>query len=137
MKQKIFYDNNLYHTSLHLVYDCEPAAAMSVLTGKYKMDMKDEDSNHLGFFCMVENENYPYGMRGLLYSKQFKWTIQDQTTMIHELQHFVWRVLRTRGINLTPETEEAYTYYFDYWMEKIWEALKPLNPASKRKKKRS
>ena len=48
----------------------------------------------------------------------FPWNVR-LTTVIHECLHLVAIVLRERGLALTCDSEEAYTYYMEWVFEAI------------------
>lgn len=57
--------------------------------------------------------------------------LEDTSTLVHELQHVVFRLLGFRGMGLAPNSEEAYTYTTSLLLETIlnipkrgWEKVK-------------
>lgn len=56
--------------------------------------------------------------------EEFNWTTFDQCVLTHELLHFIFYVLGNRGLSLTPESEEAYTYALQDIQQQVWLKLK-------------
>lgn len=65
----------------------------------------------------------------------FDWSIDDQATFVHELQHTVTKVLRDRGIPLNQNKDEVQAYYLEYLFKTIWHKLAPRHKKMKRRKK--
>jgi len=55
--------------------------------------------------------------------QNFDWTIDAQGSAVHELLHFIFDELDTRGLPLTNQNHEAYTYLFTYYFKKLWKEL--------------
>ena len=53
-------------------------------------------------------------------------TIRDYGTLVHEIQHFVYLFLRNKGLSHCDESDELYSYLFEYifveidcWISKL------------------
>ncbi len=55
--------------------------------------------------------------------RNFDWAIDSQASAVHELLHFVFDELDTRGVPLTELSHEAYTYLFTYYFKELWKEL--------------
>lgn len=81
-----------------------------------------------GLYCFgIWDFNY-------LWLEKFDWTIKDQWTLVHELNHHVDYTFDAVGIEMTAENSEARSYYFEYIFKKCYEELKHLHENVKRKK---
>lgn len=63
--------------------------------------------------------------RFYIYLERFDWTIHDQAILMHELVHHVFKVFERTGVYVATDNNEAYAYYFEYLMRKIYNRLKP------------
>lgn len=75
-----------------------------------------------GLTIFEEDKPYYY-----IYVKEFDWKIDDQATLVHELNHFVDFVFEKSGVPINTENTEVRAYYFEYLFTKCWQALKHLN----------
>jgi len=68
--------------------------------------------------------------RHYIWLERFDWSIVSQGLLAHEILHFVFETMRHVGIKYQSEdykiNEEAFTYYFQYIFQKVYEELKPL-----------
>lgn len=62
----------------------------------------------------------------IIWMKSFDWTLDDQSTLVHEIFHTVSRILTDRGVKFDPENTEPFVYYFDWVFGKLWNELKKL-----------
>lgn len=131
IKSKHFSDSLLYHQDLYVIWDCTKEEAKKWIEEKFNVTM---DVGSLQGFCVrfVHTKGYECAV---IWLGSFDWSIEDQTTLIHELQHFVIKTLRERGIEINEHTEEAYTYYFDYWMGKVYKYFSDLRKKDDNRKR--
>lgn len=45
----------------------------------------------------------------------------DFTTFMHETLHTVIKILHDRGVYWNGDEHEVLTYYYDYWMGRLWD----------------
>jgi len=108
----------MYHEELHIFLGSfEDFHKIS--TSKYKVEFEEKDGSHGQFFYGED------GRPSIIVMESFDWSVTDQVTMTHELLHFTFHVLKTAGLKLSDESEEAYTYTLGYIQTKVWDKLKP------------
>lgn len=61
--------------------------------------------------------------------------IEDIGSMTHEILHIVFFILGESGIKLTPDSEEAYTYYTEHLMNIYFKNVLKIYKENKKKKK--
>lgn len=86
----------------------------------YDTEVKLATDGRNGEFLEAESGVHP----SIIRLEEFNWTIADQCILTHELLHFIFYVLGSRGLRLTPESEEAYTYALQDIQTKVWIKLK-------------
>lgn len=69
-----------------------------------------------GEFHGLTNENHP--------SLALVWSSDKDINLTHELFHACAWTLRTRGLTLSQESEEAYAYYLTYLFRQVRENIK-------------
>jgi hypothetical protein len=132
MQTVVFTDYQYYRQSLHLVVNCGPEELVKYMLKKYKCSLDLDWLKTLSGGCInISEENK--GSRYLIWLRSFDWTVEDQGTLNHELDHFIYRTLRDRGIPLSADTEEVYTYYRGFWFRKIYVYLKRFYKSDKTK----
>jgi len=93
--------------SMHLFFDGTYAEFVRVVKQKYKVEL-DESPTAVG-----ASDMFVYRGKGLFYV--FVKDRKDIATLVHELYHFVCRVLEFIGI----EDEEMGARYIEYWYKKV------------------
>lgn len=89
-----------------------------------KLDYELEDFTNLNdlipkhcrgtHFELKINDKYPRQTKHCIWLKRFEGTIEDFSILNHELMHCVIGALGFAGMELTPESEEAYAYTYDH-----------------------
>lgn len=59
------------------------------------------------------------GQNGYIWIERFDNSITDIALLSHELLHFTFKVLGYKGMEVTPNNDEAYTYFFQYYQERL------------------
>ena len=59
------------------------------------------------------------GNNGYIWIRSFDNNVEDIGLLSHELMHFTFNVLGWAGMRATPESDEAYTYFFQYYQVKL------------------
>ncbi len=96
---------------------------------RVKVDWPSMDDFHpnedaAGFAAPVTvNNGQTIGWMVML--RHFDWTIADMGTLVHEIYHFVSGILQSRGIYHETTSDETYAYYLGYWVERVFDLLKP------------
>jgi hypothetical protein len=52
-------------------------------------------------------------------------SVEDTSIVHHELLHLTYSMLHAVGIELSPETEEVYTYQLQYLSKQFYNQIKP------------
>ena len=90
-------------------------------------DKLDEIATH-GAQCLTITDPDSRVWR-YIWIEKFNWTVEDQVLLSHEILHYVMQIMREVGIQYYWQdeniNEEAFTYYFQYILFKVWTALKP------------
>jgi hypothetical protein len=136
MKKYIITDE-IYHQGFIMIVNCSEKQFNEHLKKKYnlKTDLLKAD----GKFLVIERTNKKtkeYECRSFLWLQKFDWTIQGQCILVHELQHLCFNHLTTIGIKHEDSTDEAYSYYIAYLLEKCCKALKNLEKKPKKVKRK-
>lgn len=86
-----------------------------------------------GAVILVEEPNYRANWVLLKYGV-------DESTIVHEIEHLVFRILSSKGLKHNRHTTEAYAYTFSYFYSQIMDIFrtnkhyKPINNQQKPKK---
>jgi len=67
----------------------------------------------------------------IVYMPHFEWTIDDQSTLIHELIHVIVRIWEANNIQFVPPTQEFFAHSVDQLFGEI--AHKLLSKSKKKK----
>jgi hypothetical protein len=135
IENKIFHTHDtIYSAEIYLIL-----APRKELAGIIKRKWGDEtqpDPHHHACSWKVENlyKKRDTVIDYIIWMQQFDWSIQDQTTLIHEIFHTVSKIMNDRGILYDPDNTEPFAYYLDWVMGELWNALKPSHPKMRRKK---
>ncbi len=80
-------------------------------------------------FCVIENNTgfiYFY-----IWFKEFKTTVDYYEVVVHECFHLTIECLRTVGLKLSNDSEEAYAYYQGYMFNQTLNKLLNMYPQKK------
>lgn len=100
----------LYGIKTTLLYSKDDEVIIDYL-GKIMGKDYEDYLNGAGFFCSPDLFNF--------YIIINKHTIEWQKTLVHECLHVTSRALRARGLELTDESEEAFTYYHAWLVSEL------------------
>lgn len=115
----------IYQTDIHFIFDMPQDKTLAYLK-KYFIPMNlDEHWEKAG---IMYNDDPNYFI--IIPDKKPKWDVS--TIIAHESLHVASKVLRGKGIKLSDESEEAFTYY-QTW---ILQSLLDIYNKHKRKSKR-
>lgn len=95
----------IYQSTIHFIFDTPKEKAL-----KY---IKSHGFNPLDFDRHFENAGFLYGDERdcflVLPNRKPTWAVT--TIIAHESFHATCKVLRAKGLDLSPESEEAFNYY--------------------------
>lgn len=104
----------IYQTHVHFIFDTQKEKAFSHLK-KYINPLNfDMHWTKAGFtYCDTDNHDYFI----VLPNTKNKWGLA--TIIAHESLHVTSKVLRGKGIKLSDESEEAFTYYQTWILQSL------------------
>lgn len=121
MKIKNIYEP-IFNTHLLLIYDCTALEAENYLNEKNIQTQLRGCSGQTGSY------NIPKKNKGTQ-ERYYIWVEKDKpdkqlSVLLHEISHLVFFSLGGCLIKITPQTDEIFAYYFDWWFGKIWPLFK-------------
>lgn len=63
---------------------------------------------------------------GYIWIEEFDNTIEDIGLLSHEILHFTFHSLGNIGLDVSPESDEAYTYFFQYYQGRLLKKMLKL-----------
>ena len=82
-----------------------------------------QEHQQASVLCVTKGEHYyPYCIR--FKQNPIKMDIDGHATIAHEVFHTVYRLLNSRGLKLTYESEEAFTYLMGHLSREIYKNLR-------------
>jgi len=114
-------DCSVYNETIIFCTQCSPAKFLGYLRKEYDIDTSEiglnrRDKKAEGLFHQ-DAEYY------ILWIK----SPTDLITMVHELGHLCIQLFETKGIPITVNNDEAFTYYLSHWVGKLLAVLKEEN----------
>lgn len=114
----------VYKCSITLLFREKKDKVLSYLSRNAKRnDMESRWNSGSGFFCneWYEGMDNQFNFFIVITDKgEYKW----EAVLAHESLHVTSRILRERGLELTDESEEAFTYYLGWIIENFTKAYK-------------
>ena len=105
--------NLSYRATLEVLMDCDLSELVK-LVKKRKIINTGELSNDSDGYAITTTSQY-----GIIWIRNFSYIPTSIATMVHEIEHYRNNILRSAGIELSEETEEAYTYIGTEIIEKV------------------
>jgi len=103
---------------------------ITYLSKKYKVAVNAGESKD-GQYCQVRDHKGK--LHHYMWLRDFQWRIMDLGLLVHEIFHYMNWVLDDIGLELTKESEEAYTYFYQAVYQDVLEKLAPLHSGYKKK----
>lgn len=89
---------------------------------EFREFVEDRDNFSCGIYTNKTTGMYvPIPSRDVYYL--FISNTRDTPLIMHEILHMVFDLLDSKGIQLCKESEEAYTYCFEFWVKTILSKL--------------
>lgn len=88
---------------------CQTEEEIKLLLKKFTFKNKDFEIGDLGRAIRLDDAG-PY----LIWVKNYPSTITDLTVLLHEIHHITNMILWDRGLELTKDSEEAFTYLLEF-----------------------
>lgn len=101
--------DSIYSSRLWVVVNCSFYDVSNWYNKRYDKYLEQSDDVD-GFHAVCYTKKH--GIEHLVWTKTFDWEIYEEAILAHEILHFVFSVLGDAGMRLTPESGEAYTYFF-------------------------
>lgn len=95
-----------FRTCLQVCYDCSIEEFYRTFRSLWKWDWKKPRWRY---------ETPNWWQSNLIWVKD----ITDIPCIVHELMHFIYRVLERKWFTLNNETDELYAYLFEFYFDKI------------------
>ena len=90
---------------------------------RFKANLEIEEMT-LGKFWKLQG--LTGGFEYLIWMPAFKWSVQEQTILAHELCHITHQILATRGVDGGEGVGEAFAYLYSFFFREFWSTLKDL-----------
>lgn len=141
MTKTISINDNIFGTNLTVFIDGtkDRSKVIKSIEKHMKASLKESDSNHLKNDEISGNFNtytvdYDDGTTTIynvivIFSDCIK---EIRKILCHELSHYVFRTLTSRGIQHTEETDEVYAYYIGSLLSHFMNEYDDLNKKGKR-----
>lgn len=115
MIKKVY--DNLYSATIHLVHNEDNKKAIKYCNKEAKEDLSQNFVDRIPkrSAYMIDVSPYHYF---IITGKHTR-----LSSFVHECLHVCCRVFRTRGLPLSEESEEAYTYYLSWMIEQFFETF--------------
>lgn len=110
--QHIF--NELYQTNFYYVDTDIHSKFQKIIKKELGLDIPHKPTGVSGGFTTIENKDHPGNIIGLLWAPS-----KNIPILAHECLHAVIWDLDSKGIELSHESEEAYTYYLQFLLHAI------------------
>lgn len=109
--------NLSYRSELEFICNCS-FSELEKLVKKRKIDMSQSnlDFSRDDADGITIPTNSPYG---IVWCRNVSYTPIGMAILFHEIEHFRNNILRSAGLELTVDTEEAYTYFGTEIIEKV------------------
>jgi len=115
--KKVSLKENIFHTTLTIMYDCAIEDARKVIYDLTEIEARVDKSYECDGLCVVSGGN------GYIWLKVFKNSVEDICLLTHELLHFTFQALNGIGLNPTNDSDETYTYFTQYYQQSALEEI--------------
>ena len=109
-----------YNCALHFIIEKDEEKLRRYIEKNYKCDFECPRAKG-EFFSITHKEKIHF----FVWVKKNDWTIDNQTTIVHELFHATHGILDWAGIKFNIEGDEAYSYFFESLFAYVWTKLQP------------
>ncbi len=125
--------DSMYRVNFSLIVNCSEEELYAFLKKKYGVTMEVKNVDGMYFSLERAHKGKKMEILRIVWLRSFKWWVSHMALLVHELQHFAFKVLREIGLTLTNESEEAYTWYLQHLtQESLW-ALSPTKAKEAKK----
>lgn len=114
--------DDIYHAKIFIINNANNDDLIKYFKRKYQFDY-EPDNDFDAIHYRIENKTQGLKHNYILFLSKFNNTPEGIGILNHELLHLIYDVLQEVGMKYSGDSEEAYTYYFDYLTEKILNKL--------------
>ena len=116
--RKKFIEEPLYNSYFYLVWDCSVEELRKWVLSRFNWELEITDSQvNLGKLITIESDGKIDWI--IWVDKKIKYE-----SLSHELLHLTFNTMRIVGIQLTKESEEAFTYLYSFYLKRCLAMLK-------------
>jgi hypothetical protein len=119
----------IYGADIRIIVNCSQDELAIYLDKKMKCSDFEPNPTACGQqFTVVDSRLTWY----IVWVEKFKWTIECQSTMNHELLHLALNILEARGVPIgAGDQSEPLAYYNEFLFRECWAKLKPKKKVGK------
>lgn len=112
----IFIHDAIYEASISIIPKCTVAELVKYFKrhGFDYAEGNDSEALHYKLIDPSKGQTYHY-----LIFEQFENTPRGIAVLVHEIDHLRLSILKERGLVLSDDSEEAFSYYLQYLTEKM------------------
>ena len=104
----------IYDYKLNLIADCDYEEFRQFILDADSFDCGGFRDKTVGMYVPIRDKNVYY-----LYIKD----ANRLPVLAHEVLHMIFDMLESKGLSLCDESEEAYTYSFEFWLALVLSKL--------------
>jgi hypothetical protein len=126
-RHKFYIYDSLYRAWVTLIVNVSNEKAEKMINSRYVDCLPvGLDVSHNACIIYMKSRHDPDLVVGhVIWIKNFDWSVEAQGTLAHELFHLVMYLLHSRGVSWSPSSDEAFAYYYGWWLRKMLNCLKP------------
>lgn len=97
--------DSIFQQTIHVLLNHSPEQYIQFLNRQKVTEVRDKSFDDFsGFVTSISQDGKP--TEWVLFIRDFQWTIQDQSTLIHEITHAVIRIWGHNNIPFNTDTQE-------------------------------
>lgn len=104
----------VYDYKLNLITNCDYGEFRQFILDADSFDCGSSRGKTVGMYVPIQEKNVYY-----LYIKD----TDNIPVLAHEVLHMIFDMLESKGLSLCDESEEAYTYSFEFWLTLVLSKL--------------
>ena len=105
--------NLSYRSTLEVIIDSDLSELVKLVKKRKILNVGTLSDDSDGYTITTTSQY------GIVWVRNFSYTPEGIATLVHEMEHYRNNILRSSGIELSEETEEAYTYFGTEIIERI------------------
>ena len=108
----------IFYTHLLFIYDCTCKEATQYLNKKNIRANIKGCSGQTGSYVVKEGET-SQNKYYIFIEKSNKGVVEELSTLLHEISHLVFMAMADCGIQINKDTDEVFSYYFEWWFKRL------------------